>query len=166
MSAAASNALVITRRFAAPRALVWDCYSKQEHLRHWWGPKGFKVIKCTVDFRVGGIFHYGLESPDGQVMWGKWTYREIVAPEKLGVVVQFSDEKGGVSHHPWAPVWPLETYSLATFREDGDGTLLHMMWEAENGTPEEIAAFAQSHDGMKAGCEGTFSQLDAYLKTL
>jgi len=43
---------------------------------------------------------------------------------------------------------------------------MHMVWEPVGGTPEEIAAFAEAHAGMNAGCEGTFSQLDAYLKTV
>jgi len=68
MPAAKSDAFVITRRFAAPRALVWECYSQERHLKKWWGPKGFKMIHCTADFRVGGVFHYGMEGPNGLVM--------------------------------------------------------------------------------------------------
>lgn len=166
MSAAANNPFVITRRFAAPRPLVWECYTEARHLKHWWGPKGFKMIHCTVDLRVGGIFHYGMESPDGQVMWGKWTYRELAPRERMGVNVAFSDVHAGTTHHPWAPVWPAETYSLATFTDRDGGTEMHMVWEPVGATAEEMEAFANAHAGMNAGCEGTFSQLDTYLKTL
>jgi len=48
--------------------------------KHWWGPKGFKEFTSKVDLRVGGTHHYGMKAPDGSLMWGKFTYREIVPP--------------------------------------------------------------------------------------
>jgi uncharacterized protein YndB with AHSA1/START domain len=33
--------IVITRTFDAPRELVWEAFTKPEHLVHWWGPNGF-----------------------------------------------------------------------------------------------------------------------------
>jgi uncharacterized protein YndB with AHSA1/START domain len=35
MPAAANEPFVITRRFAAPRDLVWDCYTQEKHLKNW-----------------------------------------------------------------------------------------------------------------------------------
>ena len=29
------------------------------------------------------MFHYSMKSPDGHEMWGRFVYREIVAPEKI-----------------------------------------------------------------------------------
>src|ERR1041385_1556257 len=80
-TAAAVKEFVISRVFDAPRDLVWKAFTECEHLMHWWGPKGFKMVSCKMDFRPGGIFHYCLESPDGQKMWGKFIYREIKAPD-------------------------------------------------------------------------------------
>ncbi len=166
MAAAASDQLLITRRLKAPRALVWDCYTQEKHLKNWWGPKGFTMLKCAVDLRVGGIFHYGMRSPDGAVMWGKWTFREIVAPERLAVTVAFSDEAGGITRHPLAPGWPEETYSVTTFTQDGGETIIDMVWEPENASPEEVALFTASHAGMQAGFAGTYANLEAYLASL
>lgn len=167
MSAAAkSEPFVIIRRFAAPRDLVWDCYTKEEHLRKWWGPKGFRMLKCSLDFRIGGIFLYGMESPNGQPMWGKWVFHKIEKPHLLGHTVSFSDENGGITKHPMAPVWPPETYSETTFEDAGSETQIRLVWEAGNATPEEIAVFNGMHASMNGGCEGTFSRLDDYLKTL
>lgn len=42
MPAGRNEPLVITRRFAAPRELIWDCYTKEEHLKKWWGPRDSK----------------------------------------------------------------------------------------------------------------------------
>jgi uncharacterized protein YndB with AHSA1/START domain len=48
---------------------------------------------ATLDLRPGGVFHYGLRSPNGHDMWGKFVYREIVAPERIVFVVSFADER-------------------------------------------------------------------------
>ena len=99
---------VIAREFDAPRETLWPCVTEPERMRHWWGPKGAKVVAANMDLRPGGSYHYGLQMPDGKTMWGKFVYREIVAPEKLAFINFFSDEKGGVARHPLAPTWPLE----------------------------------------------------------
>jgi uncharacterized protein YndB with AHSA1/START domain len=166
MPAAKSEPVVIVRRFAAPRALVWDCYTREEHLRRWWGPKGFRMLTCRLDLRVGGAFLYGMESPQGQPMWGKWVFHKIEAPRLLAHTVSFSDAEGGIASHPMAPVWPPATYSETTFADLGDETEIRLVWEAGEASPEEIAVFNGMHASMKAGCEGTFSRLDDYLKTL
>lgn len=47
-------------------------------MRQWWGPNGFKVLASKMDLRPGGAYHYGMKTPNGQSMWGKFLYREIV----------------------------------------------------------------------------------------
>jgi uncharacterized protein YndB with AHSA1/START domain len=63
---------VISRVFDAPRDLVWRCFTDPDHMRQWWGPKGFKVLASKMDLRVGGTYHYGMSAPDGSPMWGKF----------------------------------------------------------------------------------------------
>ena len=43
----------MTRAFAAPRRLVFAAHSSPEHLKHWWGPRGFTMVSCEMDFRPG-----------------------------------------------------------------------------------------------------------------
>jgi uncharacterized protein YndB with AHSA1/START domain len=154
---------VILRVFDAPRDLVWKAFTECEHLMHWWGPKGFKMLSCKLDLRPGGIFHYCLQSPDGQKMWGKFIYREIVAPERLVHIVAFSDEKQGVTRHPMSPSWPLETLATATFTEHDGKTTLTVRWAPHNATEAERNTFATSHESMRQGWTGTMDQLAAYL---
>jgi uncharacterized protein YndB with AHSA1/START domain len=129
----------------------------------WWGPKGFKMKACNLDLRPGGVFHYCLRSPDGQDMWGKFVYREIVAPERLAHIVSFSDEKQGVTRHPLSPTWPLETLATATFAEEGGKTMLTVRWAPYDATEVEKKTFAASHEGMRQGWTGTMDQLAEYL---
>ncbi len=66
----------ISRTLDAPLSLVWEVYSQKEHLAKWWGPRGFEWVSGRLDFRPGGIFHYGVKAPTGHMMWGKFNYRE------------------------------------------------------------------------------------------
>ncbi|MFC5529539.1 SRPBCC domain-containing protein [Cohnella yongneupensis] len=54
--------LVITRVLNAPRELVFKAWSEAEHLKRWWGPKGFEINVAQLDFRPGGFFHYNMQS--------------------------------------------------------------------------------------------------------
>lgn len=159
-----SKPFTLTRTFDAPRQLVWDAMTKAEHLKHWMGPTG-GLIHATVDLRPGGVFHYGMAMPDGSTMWGKWTFKDIDPPKKLVVIVAFSDEKLGMTRHPMAPTWPLETLSTTTLTEKDCKTTVHLEWVAYNATAEEQAVFDSSHDSMTGGWTGTMDALNAYLKT-
>ncbi len=155
---------VITRVFDAPRERVWKAWTEAERLKQWWGPQGFKVHTCKVDLRPGGVFLYGMTAPDGSDMWGKFTYREIVAPQKLVFIVSFSDPKGGVTRHPWSADWPLEILSTVTFEARGGKTKVTVQWVPHNATELERETFEDGRDSMKQGWTGTFDQFAAYLK--
>src|SRR5439155_1144130 len=73
-----TRALVITRLFDAPRERLWQAWTDPEHVKRWWGPKGFTTPLCTIDLRVGGELLYCMRSPEGKDYWSKNVYREIV----------------------------------------------------------------------------------------
>jgi uncharacterized protein YndB with AHSA1/START domain len=154
---------VISREFDAPRALVFKVWTQPEHLKHWFSPKGFTVLAAKMDLRPGGTYHYGMRTPDGKDMWGKWIFREIVAPERLVLVNCFSDAQGGITRHPFNPQWPLELLSTFTFAEKGRGTLVTVRWAPLNATEAERKVFDAGRASMTQGWGGTLQQLEAYL---
>jgi uncharacterized protein YndB with AHSA1/START domain len=155
---------VISRVFDAPRNLVWQAFTEPERMRQWWGPKGVKVVKSKMDLRVGGSYHYGMEMPDGKVMWGKFVYREITPPQKLVLINSFSDEAGGLTRHPLSPTWPLQMLSTFTFDEEPGGkTRFTIRWAPYDATEEERKTFDAGHASMTQGWGGTLEQLAAYL---
>jgi len=157
---------VISRVFDAPRDLVWKAFTEPERMKQWWGPKGFKVVAAKMDLRPGGSYHYGMKSPDGMTMWGKFIYREVVPNERLVLINSFSDEVGGITRHPMSPTWPLELLSVFTFEDaPGGKTRFTIRWSAHNASAEERKTFDTSHDSMNRGWGGTLDQLAAYLKT-
>lgn len=155
---------VISKTFDAPRDRVWKAWTRRDQLMQWFGPKGFTMPAAKLEFRPGGSFHYCLETPEGQEMWGKFVYREIVAQQRIVLVSSFSDEEGGITRHPFSATWPLETLSSTTFDEDADGkTKLTIEWTPLNPTAAERRTFDSAHDGMEQGWNGTFSQLAEHL---
>jgi uncharacterized protein YndB with AHSA1/START domain len=89
--------LVVERMFEAPRARVWRAYSDPEILKQWWGPKGWTLPVCKVDFRPGGVWHYCMRSPDGKESWGVAVYQEIAEPERIVYTDAFSDAEGSIN---------------------------------------------------------------------
>ena len=154
---------VISRAFDAPRERLWKAWTERDRLMQWFGPKGFKMPVAKMDFRPGGIFHYCLRSPDGHEMWGKFVYREIVAPERIVLVNSFSDEAGGLTRHPMSATWPLEMLSTFTLAEQQGRTSVTVRWVPINPTEQERKTFDAAHEGMKQGWTETFDQLVAYL---
>jgi uncharacterized glyoxalase superfamily protein PhnB/uncharacterized protein YndB with AHSA1/START domain len=157
------GAFVISRVFDAPRDLVWKAWTDPVRLRQWWGPKGVSVLSANLDLRPGGVFHYGLRTPTGDEMWGKFVYREIVEPERLVFVVSFSDKDGGVTRHPFVPNWPMETLSTVTFEERDGKTRLTVQWRPHQATEIERKTFDEGHASMQQGWTGTLDQFAAYL---
>ena len=154
---------LIARAFDAPRDKVWKAWTERDRLMQWFGPKGFKMTTAKLDLRPGGTFHYCLKTPDGKEMWGKFVYREIVAPERIVLVNSFSDEAGGRTRHPMSPTWPLEMSSTTALTEENGKTKVTLEWSPLNPTDEERKTFDSAHDGMKQGWSGTMDQLAEYL---
>ena len=86
--------MVVTRIFDAPRELVWKAWTDPKYVMQWWGPKGFTVTVCQMDFRVGGKLLCCTKTPDGQEFWNAVEYHEIVPYEKIVSLMYFSDSKG------------------------------------------------------------------------
>ncbi len=157
--------LVISRTFDAPCAKVWKAFTKVEHLAKWWGPKGFTMVKTTLDLKPGGAFHYGMRSPDGTEMWGKFVYREIEPQDRIVFVNMFSDAEGGITKNPWIPEWPLQVLNEATFTEENGKTTITLRGGPIDATEEQMKLFVSQRANMQQGFTGTWEQLDDYLRT-
>jgi len=153
---------VISRTFNAPRELVWQAWTDPRHMG-WWGPKGVTIHHAKLDLRPGGTFHYGMKTPEGREMWGKWVIREIHKPEVLVFVSSFSDEAGGLARHPLSPHWPLEMLTTVTFVAQGGNTLLTIQWLPLDPAEIERKTFDEGHESMKNGWTGTLDRLAEYL---
>ncbi|KAB2911371.1 MAG: SRPBCC domain-containing protein [Hyphomicrobiaceae bacterium] len=161
-STATEAEFVITRVFDAPRELVWKAWTEPERLAQWWGPKGCTIRVAKLEMRPGGIFHYAMQFQPGHDMWGRFVYREIVAPERLVFVNSFSDADGGITRAPFSQLkqmWPLEVLNEVTLSEQKGKTTLTLRGRPINATEEERKMFASMHESMRQGFGGTFDKL-------
>lgn len=137
--------LVITRVLDAPRALVFKVWSQPEHLVRWWGPKGFTLPSCTMEFHEGGAFRCLMRSPEGTEHRMHGVYREIVEPEKISFAWTWIDAEGNPGH---------ETLVTVTLEEAGkDGaqtrlTLHHAVFESMNARDLHGIGWGESFDRL------------------
>ena len=150
-------ALTIVRIFDAPKEQIWDAWSNPTQLMKWWGPAGFTSPSCTMDFRVGGKYHFCMRSPEGKDFWVTGTYEEIIPMEKLVYTDSFAYAEGNVVSGSYYGMegMPLTFHAHVTF-EDMDGktkmTLVH------EGVPENI--WAETRDSWGS----TFDKLAESVK--
>lgn len=80
----ADRTVIITRVFDAPARLVFLAHTAPEHIKRWFGPRGYPVTLCEMDFRVGGRFRFAMTGPDGALgppFGGQ--YLDIVPDQKI-----------------------------------------------------------------------------------
>lgn len=159
----AAPEFTISRTLNAPLDRVWRAWTDREDMSRWWGPKGFTGEIVKLDLRPGGICHYRLVSPNGQEMWGKFVYREIVPKERLVYIGSFSDEHESITIHPLNPGWPRQILSTVTFSETNGKTIVTVHWTPYDATDEERDVFEAGAPSMQGGWTGTLDRLDHHL---
>lgn len=75
--------LVFERVVDVPRELVWEAWTKPEHLKKWFTPAPWSTVDCTIDLRPGGIFRTVMRSPEGEDHSNTGCYLDVVPGEKL-----------------------------------------------------------------------------------
>jgi len=75
--------IVLTRAFAAPRALVFAAWTKPEHVTQWWDPNRVPLAACEIDLRPGGAFRFVHGGSSAMQHAFAGTYREIDPPSRL-----------------------------------------------------------------------------------
>jgi uncharacterized protein YndB with AHSA1/START domain len=86
--------LIITRVFDAPRALVFEAWTKPEHMVNWFCPNGFTLPVCEMDFRTGGSYRLCMRASDGDEHYAQGVYREVVPVERIVWTSAFEDMPG------------------------------------------------------------------------
>lgn len=104
--------LKLTRILNAPRALLWDCWTRPEHLVHWFVPRPHKVVACELDPRPGGKCNTTFEV-DGNLMPNNGVYLEVIPGEKLVFTDTYTEG--------WKPNPEPFLTAIVTFEDAGDG---------------------------------------------
>ena len=137
--------IVITRTFDAPRTVVFEAWTKAEHVRQWWDPSGTPLSVCEIDLRVGGKYRYvWRHDRNGNEMGMGGLYREIVAPERIVNTERFDEA--------WYPGEALNTLVLV---ETGGRTTLTQTVRYQS----REARDAVLKSGMESGVAASYERL-------
>ncbi|HEV8630302.1 MAG TPA: SRPBCC family protein [Thermoanaerobaculia bacterium] len=145
--------IVMTRTFDAPRALVFDAFTRPEHVRRWLlGPPGWSMVVCDMDLRVGGTYRWvWRRDDDGTTMGMGGVYREIVAPQRI-----VSSEKFDQAWYPGEAIGTVvlsEKAGKTTITQ----TILYESRDARDGVLKS---------GMEKGVEASYDRLEDLLASL
>jgi uncharacterized protein YndB with AHSA1/START domain len=140
----------MTRVFNAPRHLVFEAHTKAEHLRNWWGPRGYTLPVCDLDFRPGGKWRFVSRSAEGQEDAFRGEFREIVPPERIVWTFEWEGLPGHISvetlvfEEVEAGKTRLVATSVFDSKEDRDGMVESGMEAGASETWDRLAAYAAS----------------------
>jgi uncharacterized protein YndB with AHSA1/START domain len=149
------------RTFDAPRSRVFEAWTSCDALRQWWGPAGWTLPICEIDFRPGGTWFYGMQGPADDPQWasvvsyGLFTYQEIVAPVLLVAVDEFVD----ADRQP-LPDMPATTITIDFVDIDGRTRIINT---GRYSSSEELARVVAM--GMAQGATETWDRLEAFLRS-
>ena len=139
--------IVITREFDAPIELVFDVFTKPEHVRKTFAPFGEEVTVCSIDLRVGGNYHIVMVTDDGTECSFRGTYLEVEPPTRTVQTWLFDG---------WPDAEAVESMDL---HETSVGTkLTHRLAFRDKAGRDHMTKF----DGLEAN----FDNVEDYLRSL
>lgn len=144
--------IIITRRFNARAATVFEAWTSAALVKRWWAPKshGVSVVSCEADVRVGGRYRYVLRHSSGEIAFSG-EYREVTPPTRLCYTQVFE---------PMADAGAVLV--TLTLEEQAGKTLL----VATEVYPSRQAREAALSSGMEHGMRETLDQLDELVASL
>jgi len=70
-----------SRLINASAEKIFTAFADPEHLKNWWGPKGFTNTFREYNFIKDGSWNFVMHGPDGKDYENKSAFRQIVKPE-------------------------------------------------------------------------------------
>jgi uncharacterized protein YndB with AHSA1/START domain len=142
--------IVISRVFAAPRAMVWAAVADPWQVGQWWGPQGFTTTITEMDLRAGGKWKLVMHGPDGTNYPNEMTFTEVVPLERIAL-----DLVGGREGAE-----PVRISKVMTFTDEDGGTrfTITLIYPTSEAREKNVREF-----GAIEGGKQTLARLDAFL---
>jgi uncharacterized protein YndB with AHSA1/START domain len=137
--------IVITRRFAAPREMVFRAHTEPGLIQQWLlGPDGWSMPVCRVDLRPGGHFRYEWTNDRGAGFHITGEFIEVVPSSRIVHVERMH-----------LPDPTPDNHIVTSFTKDGTGTLLTLRMTL----PDEKTRSTILASGMERGLEASYVRL-------
>lgn len=117
------------KTFNVPVALLWEVWTRPQHLINWWGPKGFTTTIHQMELVEEGEWKLTLHSPDGTNYANRSIFKKIIPNQKI-VFEHFNphftttvvfESKGEQSQIDWTMVFDtVEMYQIVVKMHKAD----------------------------------------------
>ncbi|TMV11899.1 SRPBCC family protein [Arenibacterium halophilum] len=104
--------LTFTRTLAAPRTVLWKCWTTPDHIKHFFVPKPHSIESCDIDLRVGGRFNTVM-NVDGTLYDNKGIWLDVIPMERLVFTDGYTEG--------WVPAADPFMTAILDFADDGQG---------------------------------------------
>jgi uncharacterized protein YndB with AHSA1/START domain len=148
----ADREIVTVRVFDAPRDLVFRAWTDPDHIKHWWGPRGFTTTTQQYDLKPGGTWRFVMHGPDGTDYKNRIVFTEVTPPERLAY------QHAGEGDHDH-----IMFRNVVTFADEGGKTRLTM--RAVFPTAELRNMVVEKHGAVEGGKQ-TLERLGEYVATM
>lgn len=142
-----NRSLRVTRLLDAPVELVWEVWTRPEHIANWWGPNGFTNTITKMDITPGGEWDLVMHGPDGTDYKNKSIFTEVIPLKKLAY------------EHASTPKF----VATIDFEVQGDQTFLqwHMLFESAEQLIQVVKTF-KADEGLKQNVDKLVVYLAEY----
>jgi len=144
LSLPSDREILMTRKFDAPREIVWETITDPALIPQWFGFARDATEVKKMDVRPGGNWQFITRTSGGEIVDFHGTYREVIAPEKIVYSFLFGDmpegdgfveitlvEKDGVTE--------LRDRGVFSSKEERDAIIATGMEEGARETYERLA---------------------------
>jgi uncharacterized protein YndB with AHSA1/START domain len=139
--------ILITRDFSAPIQLVFDMFTKPEHIRETIAPFGETVTECSVDLQVGGSYHFVFVTDDGIECSFRGAFLELDPPARTAQTWRFEG---------WPDAEAVESIDLT--EADGVTTMTYRLAFSDQAGRDHMSTFE--------GMEANFDNIEDLLAAL
>jgi len=142
--------LAMTRAFSAPALVLFEVWTKPEHVRKWYGVRSTTVTVCEIELRVGGAWRWVVTTPNGMEIAFSGEFLEIDPPHRLQRTERFEAVPGA------------DSVVTLTFDEKDGQTMLttHMLF------PNRQQRDLCLKSGMELGVKECYDNIDSILAAL
>jgi len=150
-SSTADREIVVSRLLDAPRELVFEAWTKSEHVAQWFGPNGFTTTTQEMDVRPGGTWRFIMHGPDGTDYNNRVVYSVVSPPDRLAY--DHDDGEGNFAFK-----------GEVTFEAEGEQKTLVTLRTILS-SPEVLKQMIEQVGALE-GANQTMDRLAAYVKNL
>lgn len=147
------HAIKVERSFDAPIDLVWAAWTESDILDQWWAPKPYRAVTKSMNFSVGGRWHYYMLSPAGEKHWCLLDYESITPMKSFSGIDAFCDENAVMNNTKPRVRW------ASDFSAQADETVVNIHVQFD--TLEDLETIIQM--GFREGFTAGLENLDQYI---